>query len=85
MPASSRDPEENPRIESWKEIAAFFARDERTVRRWEKTRNLPVHRLPGEKGGVFAYTDELRLWLNSATPEPAAGADPGRPGRHRSG
>jgi len=72
MSSSSRDPAENPRIESWKEIAAFFGRDERTVRRWEKTRNLPVHRLPGEKGGIFAYTLELRAWLNSARPEPAA-------------
>lgn len=68
--ALSKEPTENSRIESWKEIAAFFGRDERTVRRWEKTRNLPVHRLPGEKGGVFAYTLELRTWLNSATPDP---------------
>jgi tetratricopeptide (TPR) repeat protein len=53
------------RIDSWKEIAAFFGRDERTVRRWEKERSLPVHRIPGERGGVFAYTDELTRWLNS--------------------
>ena len=57
---------ENRRIESWKEIAAFFGRDERTVKRWERERGLPVHRLPGERGGVFAYTAELTQWLNSA-------------------
>src|SRR5260370_41607391 len=54
----------NQRLDSWKEIAAFFGRDERTVRRWEKERGLPAHRVPGgERGGVFAYTNELREWL----------------------
>jgi tetratricopeptide (TPR) repeat protein len=60
-------PAENRRIDSWKEIAAFFGRDERTVKRWEKERGLPVHRLPGERGGVFAWSHELTLWLNSTT------------------
>src|SRR5579859_7455833 len=42
------------RLDSWKEIAAFFGRDERTVRRWEKESALPVHRVPGPaKGRVF--------------------------------
>lgn len=69
MQPTSSEPVDGPRIESWKEIAAFFGRDERTVKRWEKTRNLPIHRLPGDKGGVFAYTSELTLWLNSAGKE----------------
>src|SRR5438270_2430597 len=30
-------------LSSWKEIAAYLRRDERTVRRWEKE-GLPVHR-----------------------------------------
>jgi TolB-like protein/Tfp pilus assembly protein PilF len=50
------------RLDSWKEIASFFGRDERTVSRWEKDLGLPVHRLPGTKGRVFAYTDELSAW-----------------------
>jgi Tfp pilus assembly protein PilF len=54
------------RLDSWKEIAAFFARDERTVRRWEKESSLPVHRVPGiAKGRVYAYESELRQWLNA--------------------
>jgi len=60
------NPTENRRIDSWKEIAAFFGRDERTVKRWEKERGLPVHRLPGERGGVFAWSQELTQWLNSS-------------------
>ena len=59
--------EQQTRIDSWKEIATFFGRDERTVKRWEKERALPVHRLPGERGGVFAYTQELNGWLNSTS------------------
>jgi tetratricopeptide (TPR) repeat protein len=51
------------RLDSWKEIAAFFGRDERTVNRWEKELGLPVHRLPGTKGRVYAYSDELSDWL----------------------
>jgi tetratricopeptide (TPR) repeat protein len=60
--------QENPgrRLDSWKEIASFFARDERTVRRWEK-QALPVHRIPGgAKGRVFAYESELREWLTAS-------------------
>lgn len=55
------------RLDSWKEIASFFARDERTVRRWEKEQALPVHRIPGgAKGRVFAYESELREWLDTS-------------------
>jgi tetratricopeptide (TPR) repeat protein len=60
----------NHRLDSWKEIAAFFGRDERTVRRWEKERGLPAHRVPGGgRGSVFAYTDELREWLKGRAAE----------------
>lgn len=63
------DPRANRRIDSWKEIASFFRRDERTVKRWEKSKFLPIHRIPGsERGGVFAYTDELSDWLNTPLP-----------------
>jgi tetratricopeptide (TPR) repeat protein len=55
------------RLESWKEIADFFSRDEKTVRRWEKNNALPVHRIPGgAKGRVFAYSAELSEWLNAS-------------------
>lgn len=63
-------PRGNRRLDSWKEIAAFFGRDERTVKRWEKEKGLPVHRLPENTGArVFAFTDELTQWMNR--PEPA--------------
>ena len=50
-------------------IAAYFHRDERTVRRWEHQRGMPVHRVPGDRGTVFAYPAELDVWLNSAETE----------------
>jgi Tfp pilus assembly protein PilF len=54
------------RLDSWKEIAAFFGRDERTVRRWEKDNALPIHRVPGSaKARVFAYESELKRWLST--------------------
>jgi TolB-like protein len=57
----------NRRLGSWKEIAAFFECDERTLRRWEKERGLPIHRAPGGAGGkVFAYTLELSTWLETS-------------------
>ena len=63
----------NQRLGSWKEIAAFFDCDERTLRRWEKERGLPVHRVPGGTvGRVFAYTDELSAWLSTPRSEEAA-------------
>jgi len=52
------------RLGSWKEIAAYFGKDERTVKRWEATRGLPVRRVPrGTRSSVFAYQDELEAWL----------------------
>lgn len=57
------------RLKSWKEIAAFFGADERTVKRWEAKRGLPIHRPPGgAKATVYADTAELELWLKGEAP-----------------
>ena len=61
------------RLDSWKEIGHYFGRDERTVKRWERERGLPVHRVPGSgRGRVYAYPPELAEWLQS-TKESLAG------------
>ena len=58
------------RLDSWKEIAAFLGRAERTVKRWETERGLPVHRVPGDgRSAVFAYSDELADWLKGRSEE----------------
>jgi Tfp pilus assembly protein PilF len=54
------------RLNSWKSIGAYFERDERTVKRWERQRGLPVHRIPGAgRSSVYAYTSELTEWLKT--------------------
>ena len=80
------------RLTSWKEIATHMDRDVRTVMRWEKTRELPVHRGPGGKSGVvFAETDELDAWRRGdeaieepvVVPGPAVAASPTSAGAER--
>ncbi len=59
----------NERLDSWKEIAAYLKRDERTAMRWAKERGLPVHRLPGPgRSAVFAYAHEVDAWLAGQSP-----------------
>src|SRR5271170_6160848 len=66
MAAHSEPLPAKKRLDSWKEIAAYFDRDERTVKRWEKERSLPVHRLPGgSRARAFAFTSELSRWMHS--------------------
>jgi len=67
------DNENGERLDSWKAIATYLGRDVGTVRRWERTRGLPVHRVPGGKGSsVFAYTSEIDAWLHTAPQETPA-------------
>src|ERR1700682_6748883 len=52
----------NDRLDSWKEIAAYLKRDERTVRRWE-AEGLPVRRKVHKKqASVYAYKGEIDAW-----------------------
>ena len=55
-------------LESWKQIAAYLERSERTVRRWEGSEGLPVHRREHEKQDtVFAYRHEIAAWSRLRT------------------
>ncbi len=70
LPLRAENPEQEKILVSWKEIASFLDRAERTVRRWERDRGLPVHRVPGgERGGVYAYPSELADWLRGKSSE----------------
>ena len=51
--APHRSGEPDRRLESWKEIAVYFDRGVRTVRRWEKDEGLPVHRHAHNKQGTI--------------------------------
>ena len=61
-------------LDSWKAIAQYLGRNVRTVQRWEKTENLPVHRHIHEKNGsVYAFRSELENWRKSRSVPPARG------------
>lgn len=55
------------RLDSWKEIAAYLNRSVRTVRRWEATEGLPVHRhMHRSLGSVYAHRSEIDAWRQKA-------------------
>ena len=68
MGPDSPEPANSPsstgdRLDSWKEIAAHLNRHVTTVRRWEKSEGLPVHRHIHDKlGSVYAFRAELDAW-----------------------
>ena len=69
------------RLDSWKEIAAYLKRDERTVRRWE-AEGLPVHRKVHKKqASIYAYRAEIDTWWNDGRQrlEPASSIGPTLP------
>jgi len=69
-----KPPANEPRLESWGEIAAYLRRDIRTVQRWERLYSLPVRRLViGKQGQVYAYRSELDAWVQKR--QPVAEAD----------
>ncbi|MFL6388915.1 MAG: hypothetical protein ACJ71U_15645 [Terriglobales bacterium] len=76
MPQNHSD---NGRLDSWKKIAVYLDRDIRTVMRWEREKELPVHRVPGGKRqAIFAYTDEINAWLLGQTGKSDNAADSDR-------
>jgi adenylate cyclase len=63
-------------LRGWKQIAAYMHRDVRTVQRWERTEQLPVHRQMHVKlGTVHAVRAELDEW-RAARSSPRTGMKP---------
>jgi TolB-like protein/Tfp pilus assembly protein PilF len=64
-------------LDSWKEIASWFHRSEKTVRRWEEREGMPVHRqIHNKRGSVYAYPNELRAWWESRQLQDATEDEP---------
>lgn len=62
QPTGSPPQSSTERLDSWKEIAVYLKRDERTVRRWE-AEGMPVHRQVHKKqASVYAYRTEIDAW-----------------------
>jgi Tol biopolymer transport system component len=66
MTTRPEDGPDDPRLDSWKEIASYLGRGIRTVQRWEREEGLPVHRLDhAKRGSVYASRRELTAWWES--------------------
>lgn len=72
-------PEEKPdRLDGWKAIADYLGKDVSTAIRWARHRGMPVHRVPGGRGGtVYALAEDLDRWIKG-TPSSGPGPSPGR-------
>jgi hypothetical protein len=76
-------------LNGWKEIAAYLGVSEKSAVNYEHQFRLPVHRMPGRKGRVWAFAHELDAWKMGAGVLPAAAptekdeAAPFVPGRSR--
>ena len=58
------------RLTGWKAIGRYLGCTERTARRWENQRALPVHRIPGgARQAVWADPAELDRWLDAVPAE----------------
>jgi CheY-like chemotaxis protein len=54
-------------LNSWKEIADYVGRSERTVQRWEKYFGFPVRRPAGKRrSAVIALPSEIETWSQTA-------------------
>ncbi len=72
----TRVPEDSDRLDSWKQIAAYLNKSERTVRRWSELEGLPVHKHQHlQKGSVWAFRGELDAWLAQRIVSPVALAE----------
>src|SRR5277367_4089388 len=67
-------------LDSWKEIAAYLKRQVRTLQRWERAENLPVHRHRHDRlDSVYAYKSELDAWRHQREPRAQQQKGPYRP------
>jgi len=57
-------PSSSDRLNSWKAIANYLKKSERTARRWESEEGMPVHRhMHQSMASVYAYRSEIDEWL----------------------
>jgi excisionase family DNA binding protein len=71
-PTEPMSSQSSRRLTSWKEIAKYLGVNVRTAQKWERTRELPIHRMAGVKSRVTANIGELDSWRQQLTRESAA-------------
>lgn len=60
---------ERRQLNGWKEISEHLQVSTKAAINWERSHGLPVHRMPGKKGRVWAFVDELDAWKQQAPAE----------------
>ena len=75
----------NQLLNSWKDIANYLQVSVRTAQLWEAQRGLPIRRVPGGRGVVWADPVELDAWRKSSSGTPPRNGAPMEPpaGRRR--
>jgi len=68
---------ERQELSGWGQIAGLLGVTERTALTYERKLGLPVHHMPGVRGRVWAFSDEIEAWKLSHREIPA------EHGRHR--
>jgi len=58
-------PHTQQRLDSWKSIANHMDKSCRTLQRWHTTYGLPIYRIGGSMGSIFAYGNELDEWMRT--------------------
>ena len=59
-------PDELLRLDGWKQIALYLSREVRTVQRWARFEDLPVHKhFHRMSRTVYALKSEIDAWLKS--------------------
>ena len=67
-------------LQSWKDVSRYLNSDIRTLQRWERTRGLPIRRIPGgTKPRIYAIKSELDDWRRSGGFHTAPDAHAGDP------
>ncbi len=51
-------------LNSWQEIASYVGKGLRTVQRWEREIDFPVHRAGDDSRRVIGFTDEINDWMH---------------------
>jgi predicted DNA-binding transcriptional regulator AlpA len=57
-------------LSSWKEIALYLGKGVRTVQRWERDSQFPIHRPTPDRHRVVAYPHEIDAWVTKETAAP---------------
>ena len=64
--------DQEPRLNTWKEIAEYLGVSLRTAENYEQQKGLPVHRMGSDRSRVWAYRAELDAWKSQKAGQAAA-------------